>query len=73
MSLIVSTTSALGLTESGANSTFQVGQVKEKIAQEKGWDVAQQKLIYSGKCLICWRLLLLARDIWARSFPHFSD
>lgn len=57
MSLIVSTTSALGLTESGANSTFQVGQVKEKIAQEKGWDVAQQKLIYSGKCLICWRLL----------------
>ncbi|OJD18191.1 UV excision repair protein Rad23 [Emergomyces pasteurianus Ep9510] len=32
-------------------SAPQVGQVKEKISQEKGWDVAQQKLIYSGKIL----------------------
>lgn len=27
---------------------FQVGQVKEKIAAEKGWEASQQKLIYSG-------------------------
>jgi hypothetical protein len=26
----------------------QIREVKEKIFQEKGWDVAQQKLIYSG-------------------------
>jgi UV excision repair protein RAD23 len=25
--------------------------VKEKISQEKGWDAATQKLIYSGKIL----------------------
>ncbi|GAD97924.1 UV excision repair protein Rad23 [Paecilomyces variotii No. 5] len=34
-----------------AEPSETVGQVKEKIAQEKGWDVAQQKLIYSGKIL----------------------
>lgn len=26
----------------------QIAQVKEKVAAEKGWDAAQQKLIYSG-------------------------
>ncbi len=30
-------------------STLKIGEVKEKIAQEKGWDAAQQKLIYSGE------------------------
>ncbi|KAK2737802.1 hypothetical protein FQN55_000913 [Onygenales sp. PD_40] len=34
-----------------AEPSETVGQVKEKISQEKGWDVAQQKLIYSGKIL----------------------
>jgi UV excision repair protein RAD23 len=34
-----------------AEPTETVGQVKEKIAQEKGWDASQQKLIYSGKIL----------------------
>ncbi|KAL8700069.1 MAG: hypothetical protein Q9201_005648 [Fulgogasparrea decipioides] len=31
--------------------TFKVGEVKEKIAKEKGWEASQQKLIYSGKIL----------------------
>ncbi|KAL1969029.1 hypothetical protein VTN77DRAFT_863 [Rasamsonia byssochlamydoides] len=34
-----------------AEPSETVGQLKEKIAKEKGWDVAQQKLIYSGKIL----------------------
>lgn len=34
-----------------AEPSETVGQVKEKISQEKGWDAAQQKLIYSGKIL----------------------
>ena len=28
-----------------------IGQVKEKISSEKGWEASQQKLIYSGKIL----------------------
>ena len=28
-----------------------IGQVKEKIFSEKGWEASQQKLIYSGKIL----------------------
>lgn len=34
-----------------AEPSETVGQVKAKISEEKGWDVAQQKLIYSGKIL----------------------
>ncbi|KAL2013521.1 hypothetical protein VTN00DRAFT_1046 [Thermoascus crustaceus] len=34
-----------------ADPSETVGQVKEKIAKEKGWDPSQQKLIYSGKIL----------------------
>ncbi|KAL1972067.1 hypothetical protein VTN31DRAFT_7286 [Thermomyces dupontii] len=34
-----------------AEPTETIGQVKEKIAKEKGWDASQQKLIYSGKIL----------------------
>lgn len=34
-----------------ADPSETVGQVKEKIAKEKGWDASQQKLIYSGKIL----------------------
>ncbi|KAK2746179.1 hypothetical protein FQN57_003301 [Myotisia sp. PD_48] len=34
-----------------AEPSETIGQVKEKISQEKGWDTAQQKLIYSGKIL----------------------
>ncbi|EED18272.1 UV excision repair protein (RadW), putative [Talaromyces stipitatus ATCC 10500] len=34
-----------------AEPTETVGQVKEKIAREKGWEASQQKLIYSGKIL----------------------
>ncbi|KAL1959005.1 hypothetical protein VTO42DRAFT_3246 [Malbranchea cinnamomea] len=34
-----------------AEPSETIGQVKAKIAEEKGWDVAQQKLIYSGKIL----------------------
>ncbi|EEA24508.1 UV excision repair protein rad23 [Talaromyces marneffei ATCC 18224] len=34
-----------------AEPSETVGQVKEKIAQEKGWEASQQKLIYSGKIL----------------------
>ncbi|KAL9612734.1 MAG: hypothetical protein Q9167_002673 [Letrouitia subvulpina] len=30
---------------------LQIGQVKEKISKEKGWEASQQKLIYSGKIL----------------------
>jgi hypothetical protein len=26
----------------------QIGQVKEKISKERGWEATQQKLIYSG-------------------------
>ena len=29
-------------------SWAQIGQVKEKISNEKGWEASQQKLIYSG-------------------------
>ncbi|KAL9072817.1 MAG: hypothetical protein Q9161_003359 [Pseudevernia consocians] len=32
-------------------SYAQIGQVKEKISSEKGWEASQQKLIYSGKIL----------------------
>ncbi|KKK16838.1 hypothetical protein P175DRAFT_0506281 [Aspergillus ochraceoroseus IBT 24754] len=34
-----------------AEPSETVGQVKEKISTEKGWDVPQLKLIYSGKIL----------------------
>ncbi|KAL8843130.1 MAG: hypothetical protein Q9170_000260 [Blastenia crenularia] len=34
-----------------AEPSETVGQVKEKISKEKGWEVSQQKLIYSGKIL----------------------
>ncbi|EXJ83745.1 UV excision repair protein Rad23 [Capronia coronata CBS 617.96] len=34
-----------------AEPTDTIGQVKEKIAAEKGWDAGQQKLIYAGKVL----------------------
>ncbi|OJJ96751.1 hypothetical protein ASPACDRAFT_80959 [Aspergillus aculeatus ATCC 16872] len=34
-----------------AEPSETVGEVKEKISQEKGWEVAQLKLIYSGKIL----------------------
>lgn len=34
-----------------AEPSETIAQVKEKIAKEKGWEVAQQKLIYSGKIL----------------------
>lgn len=27
---------------------LQIGEVKEKISKEKGWETSQQKLIYSG-------------------------
>jgi hypothetical protein len=29
-------------------NTLQIGELKAKIHAEKGWEVAQQKLIYSG-------------------------
>ena len=31
-------------------TVLQIGQVKEKIAAEKGWEASTQKLIYSGIC-----------------------
>lgn len=34
-----------------AEPSEKIGDVKAKIQAEKGWDVAQQKLIYSGKIL----------------------
>lgn len=34
-----------------AEPSETVGQVKDRIFEEKGWDVVQQKLIYSGKIL----------------------
>ena len=34
-----------------ADASETIGEVKAKIQAEKGWDVAQQKLIYSGKIL----------------------
>ncbi|KAI4208034.1 MAG: hypothetical protein LQ346_000198 [Caloplaca aetnensis] len=34
-----------------AEPSETIGQVKEKISKEKGWEVHQQKLIYSGKIL----------------------
>jgi UV excision repair protein RAD23 len=34
-----------------AEPSETVGQVKEKISKEKGWEVSQQKHIYSGKIL----------------------
>jgi UV excision repair protein RAD23 len=34
-----------------AEPTETIGAVKEKISKEKGWEPAQQKLIYSGKIL----------------------
>ncbi|EEP79333.1 UV excision repair protein Rad23 [Uncinocarpus reesii 1704] len=45
-----------------AEPSETIGQLKEKIAQEKGWDAAQQKLIYSGE-LHFERHLRLARDL----------
>lgn len=38
---------------------FQVGQVKEKISTEKGWEAPQLKLIYSGWLLDLFGLYLL--------------
>jgi len=32
-----------------ADIRLQIAQVKEKIANEKGWEASTQKLIYSGK------------------------
>lgn len=34
-----------------AEPSETIGQVKEKISSEKGWEAGQQKLIYSGKIL----------------------
>lgn len=34
-----------------AEPSETIGQVKEKISTEKGWEASQQKLIYSGKIL----------------------
>ncbi|KAL9136595.1 MAG: hypothetical protein Q9175_002187 [Cornicularia normoerica] len=34
-----------------AEPSETIGQVKEKISSEKGWEASQQKLIYSGKIL----------------------
>ncbi|KAI4165771.1 MAG: hypothetical protein LQ342_000714 [Letrouitia transgressa] len=34
-----------------AEPSETIGQVKEKISKEKGWEAGQQKLIYSGKIL----------------------
>ncbi|KAK0512692.1 hypothetical protein JMJ35_004709 [Cladonia borealis] len=34
-----------------AEPSETIGQVKEKISNEKGWEASQQKLIYSGKIL----------------------
>ncbi|EEH46585.1 UV excision repair protein Rad23 [Paracoccidioides brasiliensis Pb18] len=34
-----------------AEPSETIGQLKERISQERGWDVALQKLIYSGKIL----------------------
>ncbi|KAF2660860.1 UV excision repair protein Rad23 [Lophiostoma macrostomum CBS 122681] len=34
-----------------AEPSETIGQLKAKIQEDKGWDVAQQKLIYSGKIL----------------------
>ncbi|KAJ9603424.1 UV excision repair protein rad23 [Cladophialophora chaetospira] len=34
-----------------AEPTDTIGQVKEKVAAEKGWEAASQKLIYAGKVL----------------------
>lgn len=34
-----------------AEPSETIAQIKEKISKEKGWEVAQQKLIYSGKIL----------------------
>ncbi|KAI4134592.1 MAG: hypothetical protein LQ347_001385 [Umbilicaria vellea] len=34
-----------------AESSETIGEVKEKISKEKGWEASQQKLIYSGKIL----------------------
>lgn len=35
-----------------AEPSETIAQVKEKVSAEKGWDAAQQKLIYSGKILV---------------------
>lgn len=42
--------------ETQANLIFgmQIGEVKEKISKEKGWEAVQQKLIYSGMCKVMW-------------------
>ena len=34
-----------------AEPSETIGEVKEKISKEKGWEASQQKLIYSGKIL----------------------
>ena len=31
-----------------AGAAVQIGEVKEKITKEKGWEASTQKLIYSG-------------------------
>ena len=33
-----------------AGNAMQIGEVKEKITKEKGWEASTQKLIYSGTC-----------------------
>ena len=33
----------------GLTICVQIGQVKEKIGSEKGWEAASQKLIYAGQ------------------------
>ncbi len=51
---------------STADPNVQVAQVKEKIAQEKGWEATQQKLIYSGNAMFvsdtCAMLTLMAYE-----------
>ena len=39
---------------------LQIGEVKEKISKEKGWETSLQKLIYSGMCR---SLLYLLRNV----------
>ncbi|CAF9904960.1 hypothetical protein IMSHALPRED_000223 [Imshaugia aleurites] len=37
--------------QTNSKNWAQIGQVKEKISNDKGWEASQQKLIYSGKIL----------------------
>ena len=34
-------------------TVVQIGEVKEKITKEKGWEASTQKLIYSGESKLC--------------------